>query len=602
MNNIQLRELFITFFKKKKHVILPPISLVSIDDPTTLFTGFGMQQLVPYLLGQPHPLGKRLVNIQRCFRAQDIEEVGDNRHDTFFEMMGNWSLGDYFKREQLSWCFEFFIEVLKIDPKRLYVSVFKGDDKVVQDKESVRIWKDVYKKYGIKGEINKRIFLYGREKNWWARGDAVGEPCGPDSEVFYDTGIRHSKDFGKTCHPNCECGKFLEICNNVFMQYQKTKQGFTKLAKRSVDVGYGLERILVAVQNKNDIFQTDVFYPLILKIEEISGEKFGRSNLQNRSFRIISDHLKAATFLLADSVIPSNVEQGYVLRRLVRRAVRFANQLGLSQGFSKEIAKTTVEVFSSIYPHLKENETIIYQHLIAEEKKFARTLHKGQRQFEKFIESGKISGEDAFFLYESFGFPIELTQEFAREKGIKVDLKEFERAKRRHKRVSRKGSKAKFKGGLADQSEATIKLHTATHLLHQALGEILGSSVKQMGSNITSERLRFDFYFTEPLNNEQLQKIEQLVNKKIKKNLPVRWQIMDFKEAIKQKVLAYFGQKYGEKVKVYSIGDFSKEVCGGPHVDFTGKLGRFKIIKETSLSSNTRRIYAVLINTNKTDD
>src|SRR3989338_1715190 len=556
-----------------------------------------MQQLVPYLLGQEHPLGKRLYNIQRSFRSQDIEEVGDNRHTTFFEMMGNWSLGDYFKEEQLSWVWEYLTKKLQLSPEKLYVSCFEGNSDVPKDAVSERIWK----KLGLQ---DNHILFYDAKKNWWSRAGEpkhmpAGEIGGPDSEVFYDFGEElklHEQSAWKhtPCHPNCDCGRFLEIGNSVFIQYKKNPDGsLSELPKKNVDFGGGLERQLAAVNNDPDVFRTDVLWPIVESIQQLSGKHYDPEH--QPAMRVIADHMRASVLLIADGVRPSNTEQGYVLRRMIRRAVRFAAGLNLSEGFTTVLAKTVGELLVTAYPHIMHQQRIIASTLLAEEQKFKRTLSHGLQEFDRMVSKNKhISGKDAFLLYESYGFPVEITSELATENGISIDLEGFSEEKQRHQNVSRKGLDKKFKGGLADQSEQTIKLHTATHLLHQALRDILGTHVQQKGSNITAERLRFDFSHTEHVTDEQVKQIEKIINEKITLDLPVSKKVTTYNEAIAEGALAFFGERYPEKVNVYTIGDYSKEICGGPHIEHTQHLGRFSIQKEQSAGSGLRRMYAIL--------
>ncbi|MBI4999619.1 alanine--tRNA ligase [Candidatus Gottesmanbacteria bacterium] len=625
----ELRQKYLDFFVKKGHKIIPSASLVPENDPTTLFTSSGMQQLIPYLKGEPHPLGKRLTNFQPSLRGmqqlipylkgephplgkrltnfqpslrlQDIDEVGDMCHTTFFEMLGNWSLGDYFKEKQLAWCLEFLTKELGLAKDKLYVSVFEGDKSIPKDEESVRIWENL-------GIAEERIFPYPSDKNWWSRSGTpeqmpVGEIGGPDSEIFYDFGEgfklhENSPYKNEKCHPNCQCGRFLEIGNSVFIEYEKMADGSLKeLSQKNVDFGGGLERLAAATNNNPDIFQIDLFSSIIQIIELLSQKSYQDSQYQ-KSMRIIADHLKAATFLVADGVEPSNVERGYVLRRLIRRAIRHGRLLGINSQFTPQIAEVVVKNYSDTYPELFKNKEKIKTILSAEEEKFKKTLNQGLKEFERLVlmfrNTRTIVGEKAFYLYESFGFPLELTVELAKEEGFEVDVDGFNQALLKHQELSRKGAEKKFAGGLADHSEEVTKLHTATHLLHQALRIVLGEHVRQSGSNITSERLRFDFSHPQKLTDGEIKKVEDLVNQKIKENLPVKMEILTLEEAKKEGALAFFEEKYGGKVKVYSIGDFSREICGGPHVNFTGSLGRFKIIKEEAAGAGVRRIYATL--------
>ncbi len=591
-----LRQAFSKFWEERGHKEVPPIPLVPKDDPTTLFTGSGMQQLVPYLLGEPHPLGKRLYNIQRCFRSQDIEEIGDNRHTTFFEMMGNWSLGDYFKKEQLNWFFEFLVEVLGFNPEKLYVTVFKGYKDLPADEESIEIWKEIFKKYGIKAEVGERIFKYPAEKNWWSRAGVPenmppGEPGGPDSEVFYlFEKVNHDPAFGPYCHPNCDCGRFLEIGNSVFMQYKKLEDGsFSLLPSKNVDFGGGLERILAALQDDPDVFKTEVYLPIIKRVEELVGREY-KEEAVKRNLRIIADHIKAAVFLIKDGVLPSNKEQGYVLRRLLRRVAVKVYQL--SSQVDSEIllkaAQEVVEIYKGVYFGDKDREKILP--VISDEvKRFKSTLKRGMRVIEKIDE---IDGKKAFDLYQSYGFPLEIVKEIFEEKGQKINEEEFRAEFEKHKAISRKGAEKKFKGGLADRSEQTIKYHTATHLIHQALFDVLGDGVRQEGSNITAERLRFDFYSPVKVEENHIREVERIVNEKIKEGLPVYFKIMPKEEAHKIGAKAFFKEKYPEKVKVYFIGDYSKEFCGGPHVKNTREVGKIHIFKLKRIGANLYRLYA----------
>lgn len=589
-----LRQLYANFWKNNKHVEVPPIPLVPKDDPTTLFTGSGMQQLVPYLLGEVHPLGTRLFNIQRCIRAQDIDEVGDNRHDSFFEMMGNWSLGDYFKKEQITWVWQFLTQELELPADHLYVAVFKGMSGIPKDQEAYDAWKKI-------GVMDDHIYFYDK-KSWWSRAGEpekmpAGEPGGPDSEVFYEfTQIPHNTKYGPVCHPNCDCGRFLEIGNSVFMQYKKNSDGtFSPLPKQNVDFGAGLERLLMAVENEPDMFQTMMYAPIIKEIEKITKQTYGQETNKS-SMRIIADHLKASVFLIKDGVLPSNKEQGYVLRRLLRRmTIKLKKLHGTlpSPVEIADIAKTVIEMYLQIY-FQKEDLPFISRTISEEVKRFSLSLDKGLKQIQKMPT---VSGKDAFDLYQSFGFPLEVTEELLREKGQEVDKKSFYDEFQKHKNLSRSASAGKFKGGLADNKEQTLKYHTATHLLHQALYEILGNEIRQEGSNITGERLRFDYYSTKKPSQEEIQKVASLVNEKITQALPVSFQILPKPEAEKIGAKSFFREKYPDMVKVYFIGEslqnaFSKEFCGGPHVANTKEIGKITIFKTEKIGSNLYRIYA----------
>lgn len=610
MTTNELRSKYLDFFKSKKHELIPRANLVPKEDATTLFTGSGMQPLIPYLLGQDHPQGDRLVDSQPCFRAEDIDEVGDNRHTTFFEMLGNWSLGNYFKAEQLLWFWEFLTHELKLDASKVYVTVFAGDEKndLPRDDESVAIWEKLFKGSGIeakavedaekKGLQDGRIFYYDAKKNWWSRSGTpehmpVGEPGGPDSEVFYDFGTEHNKDFGEHCHPNCDCGRFLEIGNSVFMQYIKTEDGFKALPKKNVDFGGGLERMAAAVNDDPDIFKIDLIWPVIEKLEELSGAKYTEQALP---MRIIADHLRAATMLAADGVVPSNNEQGYVMRRFVRRAIRQALALELKEDFIDKIVPVITGLYREAYPEVQKNEEQILDTLTKEETLFRKTLERGVREFSKIVK-GKLTGEAVFQLFDTYGFPPELSIEDAKKLEIAVDEnweKDFEKLMGEQKERSRTATAGVFKGGLADHSEQTTKYHTANHLMYAALRKVLGDHVIQRGSNITEERLRFDFSHPEKVTPEQIKEVEDLVNEQIKKDLKVSMEEMLTTDAFAKGAIGAFGDKYGDTVKVYTIGDFSKEICGGPHVEHTGVLGHFKITKEESSSAGVRRIKAIL--------
>jgi alanyl-tRNA synthetase len=608
----ELKDKFINFFVSKNHVEVPSVSLIPENDPSTLFTSAGMQPMMPYLLGEKHPLGNRIVDSQKCFRSQDIEEVGDNRHTTFFEMLGNWSFGDYFKEEQLDYLFTFLTDKklgLGLDPSRIYVSVFDGDSEqkvwvnnllqpLGPDVETIDIWKRLFKKFDIEAKEGERIFPYPAEKNWWSRSGTpdkmpVGEPGGPDSEVFYDFGAElklHEKSIWKDqpCHVNCDCGRFLEIGNSVFMQYVKQADGSLKeLPKKNIDFGGGLSRMEAAVRNDPDMFNISTLKPIINKIENISGKSYSDPNNRS-SMRIIADHITAAVYLINDGVTPSNKAQGYVLRRLIRRAIRQGKLLGIETNFISQIVDVVLD-----------NQEKIISILNAEENKFRKTLNNGLREINKLIEANKsVSGKEAFTLYESFGFPIEMIQEELKKNNLSLDVDGFEQCKLDHQKQSQTLSAGKFKSGLADNSEIITKYHTATHLLHTALRKVLGDHVQQSGSNITADRLRFDFSHNQKLTEEQQKQVSELVNQQIKLNLPVIKETTPFVEAQKSGAIAFFGNKYPEIVSVYTVGVkdnyFSKEVCTGPHVENTGILGTFEIIKEESAGSGRRRIYAVL--------
>ena len=608
----ELRTKYLEFFRSRGHAIIPSASLIPDNDPSTLFSGSGMQAMVPYLLGEKHPLGTKIADSQKCFRAQDMDEVGDNRHTTFFEMLGNWSLGDYFKAEQIEWIFEFLTKEVGLDPNRIYVSVFRGDEKlgIPKDAEAVSCWKEQFSKVGIEakdidfserdGMQGGKIFYYDTKKNWWARvinpeEMPIGEPGGPDSEMFWDFGAQlkiheNSSYKDQPCHINCDCGRFLEIGNNVFMQYIKTERGFEPLPKGNIDFGGGLERVLAAKNDNPDIFTTDLFASLIGKIEKLTGKEYKGNEY---GFRVIVDHIKAATFIIGDDkgMVPSNADQGYVIRRLIRRAARYGKQLGINSIFASKIAEGVIDMYQDAYPELIKNKDFIINQLVKEEEKFKETLERGLKEFERLE---KISGHDAFDLYQTYGFPFEMTEELAKEKGIEIDEAGFLEEMKKHQELSRTASAGMFKGGLADSSEATIKYHTAAHLMLSALRQVLGEGVIQRGSNITPERLRFDFAHSEKMTPEQIKQVENIVNEQIQKDLPVVCEEMNLDEAKAKGAMGVFESKYGERVKVYSIGQFSNEICGGPHVERTGVLGKFRIQKEESSSAGVRRIKAVL--------
>jgi alanyl-tRNA synthetase len=623
MQSKEIRKKFLDFYKAKPrgHVIIPSASLVPENDPTTLFTGSGMQPLVPYFLGQPHPEGKRVANSQKSFRTEDIDEVGDNRHTTFFEMLGNWSFGDYWKQEQLPWLFEFLTKEAGLKPENLYATVFSGGEGIGRDDESIGIWKEIFADEKIAAEYaemnteeeagergmraNERIFGYGVKKNWWSRAGMpenmpAGEPGGPDSEVFYDfdpSGKTHDEKFGKFCHPNCDCGRFMEIGNSVFMEYKKEKDGsFEKLAQRNVDFGGGLERITAASNNGPDIFKVDVFEPIMKHLPEDFSIKIKR---------IIADHSRAMAFLIADGVRPSNKGAGYVLRRLMRRAMIYEYLAGDPDLNLNSVIQDIIRKYNDVYPELKAEVIIpVYDE---ENSKFLATVQGALKEFDKFAQSGKISGKDAFFLFSSYGLPFETTLEFAKKRGIAIDEEEFKIEMEKHQELSRTASAGTFKGGLADHSEKTTRLHTAHHLLLKALQMVLGPQVKQRGSNITSERLRMDFVHDAKMTDEQKKEVERIVNEKIVEDLPVIRSEMPCEEAEKIGAEHEFGRKYPDRILVYSIGPksataghpqfdraFSIEFCGGPHVAHTGEIGKVKIIKEEAVSAGVRRIKAIV--------
>lgn len=588
----ELRHKFIEFFVSKDHTQISGASLIPENDPTVLFTTAGMHPLVPYILGQPHPAGTRLVDYQKCIRTGDIDVVGDPHHLTFFEMLGNWSLGDYFKEEAIRYSYEFLVDWLQIDPNNLSVTVFAGDDEVPRDEESAAVWRSL-------GIPDERIYFLPREDNWWGPAGEVG-PCGPDTEMFIDTGRQAC---GPGCRPGCACGKYFEIWNDVFMGYLKTAEGtYVEMDRKCVDTGMGIERTIAVLQGKKSVYETEVFTPIIDQISKLSGVVYGEIETQDISIRIVADHMRTSVFILGDQhgIKPSNVGQGYILRRLIRRAVRHARKLGITGKFLSALATVVIDMYSEAYPELVENQEFIMRELGLEEEKFSTTLQKGEHEFEKMLPNllkGKnklINGRIAFKLYDTYGFPIELTEELAAEHGLTVDMEGFNAAFLKHQELSRAGAEQQFKGGLADKSELTTALHTATHLLHQALRTVLGEHVGQKGSNITPERLRFDFTHDRPMTAEEKKQVEDLVNDVIARDLPVTSETMTIEEAKEQGAIAFFEGKYGEQVIVYSIGDFSKEVCGGPHVERTGTMGHFSIKKEQSSSAGVRRIRAIL--------
>lgn len=576
----ELKKKYFDFFVKKGHKKLPNVSLVPENDSTTLFISAGMQPLVPYLLGEPHPLGKRLVSLQRCLRTGDIEEVGNVFHNTFFEMLGNWSLGGYWKEESLSWSYEFLTKILGFDSKRLYVTIFKGDKDAPKDKESEKIWLSL-------GIPKEKIYPLPKRDNWWEAGETG--PGGPDSEIFYDIG---KPACGSSCRPGDNCGRFFEVWNNVFIEYnRKSDESYEKLKQRNIDTGMGVERTTAVLEGKKDIYQTELFVPIIKEIEKTSGRKY--EGKDKKSMRIIADHLRAAVFVIADGVEPSNKDRGYILRRLIRRSVVQMRQLGIVPlKIIPEICQQIINIYKDSY-FVNRNSYEIHPIIGAEVHDFEPILNRGS----KLLQTQAINGKFLFDLHQTYGFPFELAQELLSQWGKPISKEardEFEKEKKEHQEISRKGMEKKFAGGLADRSEATVKLHTATHLLHQTLRDVLGEHVKQVGSNITPERLRFDFAHPKKLTEAEIKKIEQTVNKKIKADLPVKTEMMSLEEAKKRGALAFFGEKYGNKVKAYFIGNFSKEVCGGPHVDFTGEIGGVKITKEKPVGAGRRRIYAKL--------
>ena len=645
----ELRALFLQFFQEKGHKVIPSASVIPENDPTVLFTTAGMHPLVPYLLGQKHPAGTRLTDVQKCIRTGDIDDVGDMSHLTFFEMLGNWSLGDYFKKEMIPWSWEFLTseKYLGIDPDKLAFTVFEGDEDCPRDEEAANLWRSC----GVKDD---HLFYLPKEHNWWGPAGVTG-PCGPDTEMF----IIVKEPCGPNCSPACKCGAYLEIWNDVFMQYNKQQDGtFIPLSQKNVDTGMGLERTICVLTGKKSVYETDIFARILGKIEELSGKSYNPDDENTKAFRIIADHMRTSTFILGDprGVSPSNVDQGYILRRLIRRAVRYGMGLGLGAGFTCEIAKVIIDQYSDVYPELKENSAFVLEQLKLEEERFARTLKQGEKEFDKIynnvcntknlldsilanadpvacaqenaktkklrpspdmlpiIEAANngdpaalkaaiearlatlstLDGRSAFKLYDTYGFPIEMTMELAAEKGLKVDEEDFAQRFKQHQETSHAGAEQRFKGGLADASEQTACLHTATHLLQAALRKVLGDEVHQKGSNITAERLRFDFTFGRKMTAEEIAEVQKLVNEAIEAKAPVTMEEMTVAEAKAQGAMGLFESKYGEKVKVYTMGQFSKEICGGPHASNTGDLVSFKIQKEESSSAGVRRIKATI--------
>ena len=624
MNAQEIRNKYLEFCQKNGHAVIARAPLILHNDPTTLFTGSGMQPLLPYLLGQDHPQGTKLADSQTCLRAQDIEDVGDNRHTTFFEMLGNWSMGEYFKRQQIEWFFEFLTEEVGLDPQKIYVSCFIGDaqNNIPRDDEAAQIWQEVFAKKGIEAKIVEldsaengdklgmqggRIFFYNDKENWWSRGGGIdstpiGDPCGPDSEVFYDFGEQHhDASFGQA-HPASDSGRFMEIGNQVFMQYRRLDDGsFEPLARKNVDFGGGLERIAAAAINSPDVFKISLLWPIIEKLEDLSGKDY---DTHTASMRVIADHLRAATFLAVDGCAPSNKEQGYVMRRLLRRAIRYSFDLGIEQNFLEEVVPVIADLYEADFPEVKENREQIIALLVKEEKAFRQTLRKGLRQMQRYIDDG-LTGEELFTLYDTFGFPVELSTEEAYKQGIDLSENwhaEFDAKMDEQRQRSKTARKGQFHGGLEGAEPIHLKYHTATHLLGAALRKVLKApDLQQHGSNITAERLRFDFNH-DKLTSEEKQAVEDQVNAWIDADLPVSYQVYSTDEALKMGAIGAFGERYGDEVKVYSIGEgenrVSFEVCGGPHVEHTGVLAeggkRFKITKEESSSAGIRRIKAIL--------
>ena len=626
MNAQKIRSKYLEFYKKQGHAVVERAPLILTNDPTTLFTGAGMQPMIPYLLGEAHPEGKRIADSQTCLRAQDIDDIGDNRHTTFFEMLGNWSLGDYFKEEQIGWMWTFLTEEIGLDPQRLYVTCFIGapEYNIDKDVEAAKLWQKKFAEKGIDAKMadigseeqgaargvnpGERIFFYDGSKNWWSRNGGpettpIGDPCGPDSEMFYEFDfIEHDPKFGKNCHPNCDCGRFMEIGNNVFMAYKKVAEGkFEPLDKPNIDHGSGLERIAAAANNDPDVFKISLLWPIIEKLQDLSGKDYAS---HTESMRVIADHLRAAAFMAVDGCVPSNKEQGYVMRRLLRRAIRYSFDLGIEQNFLQEVVPTIADLYEADFPEVKNNRDNIIAVLVKEEKAFRQTLGKGLRQMQRYIDDG-LTGEELFTLYDTFGFPVELSTEEAYKQGIKLSdnwRDEFAKKMDEQRQRSKTARKGQFSGGLEGHDSIHLKYHTATHLLGAALRKVLNApDLQQHGSNITADRLRFDFNH-DKLTPEEKQAVEDQVNAWIDEDLPVSFAVYPTDEALSMGAIGAFGERYGDEVKVYSIGKddnvVSFEVCGGPHVEHTGVLAedgkRFKITKEESSSAGIRRIKAVL--------
>ena len=590
-HSADLRAMFLKFFQDHGHAVISSASVIPENDPTVLFTTAGMHPLVPYLMGQKHPAGTRLTDVQKCVRTGDIEDVGDFSHLTFFEMLGNWSLGDYFKKEMIPWSWEFLTseKYLGLPKDRLAFTVFAGDKDCPRDEESANLWRSC-------GVADDHIFYLPKENNWWGPAGVTG-PCGPDTEMFI---ITDKEPCGPDCSPACSCGRYLEIWNDVFMQYNKKEDGtFEPLAQKNVDTGMGLERTICVLNGKKSVYETDLFENILGKIAELSGKTYGEDEATTKAFRIIADHMRTSTFIMGDDrgVSPANVDQGYVLRRLIRRAVRYGMEIGMPEGFTGEIAKVIIEQYKDVYPELKRNEAFVLDQLALEETRFAKTLKQGNREFEKLaqrVKDGRIDGESAFHLYDTYGFPVEMTCELAKDAGLTVDMEGFKECFKKHQATSQAGAEQRFKGGLADHSAQSARLHTATHLLHAALRKVLGDEVAQKGSNITAERLRFDFSFGRKMTKEEIAEVERLVNEAIDAHAPIVCEEMTVPEAQAQGAIGLFTSKYGENVKVYTMGPYSKEICGGPHATNTGDLKNFKIQKEESSSAGVRRIKAVI--------
>lgn len=625
MNAQEIRNAYLQFYKERGHEIIPRAQLVLSGDPTTLFTGSGMQPMIPFLLGETHPKGVRIADSQTCLRAQDIDDIGDNRHTTFFEMLGNWSLGDYFKEQQIEWMFEFLTEVVGLDASKLYVTCYIGAPEygIPKDTEAAGVWARLFASKNLSNgqadigseaagyargmKEGERIFYYDGSKNWWSRNGApentpIGDPCGPDSEMFYEFDIPHNPEFGEYCHPNCDCGRFMEVGNNVFMAYKKVADGkFEPLEKPNIDHGSGLERIAAAQLNDPDVFKISLMWPIIDKLQQISGKKY---ESHTESMRVIADHLRAATFLAVDGCVPSNKEQGYVMRRLLRRAIRYSFDLGVEQNFLQEVVPVIADMYEADFPEVKAQREQVITTLVKEEKVFRQTLRNGIKQMQKFAKDG-LTGAELFMLYDTYGFPVELSAEEAFTQGIALPAdwrEQFDAKMKEQRERSQTAQKGAFKGGLEGHDDIHLKYHTGTHLLYKALRTVLGDHVVQRGSNITTERLRFDFSHPEKMTPEQLSRVEQMVNDAIAADYPMSWKEYPTDEAFAKGALGAFGDKYGDTVKVYSAGDpeqpYSFEICGGPHVEHTGQLGeggkKFVITKEEASSAGIRRIKAVV--------
>ncbi len=632
MNAQEIRNAYLKFYQDRGHAIIKRAPLVLEGDPTTLFTGSGMQPMIPYLLGEKHPEGQRIVDSQTCLRAQDIEDIGDNRHTTFFEMIGNWSMGDYFKDQQIRWMWEFLSDVVKLDMSKIYVTCYIGDDRygIPKDTEAAEVWSELFSNAGLSNgqadigseedgyargiKDGERIFYYDGSKNWWSRNGSpettpIGDPCGPDSEMFYDFGTPHDTSFGEFCHPNCDCGRFMEIGNNVFMAYRKVADGvFEELEQKNIDHGSGLERIAAAKINNPDVFRISLMWPIVEKLQDLSGKKY---ESHTESMRVIADHLRAATFLAVDGCTPSNKEQGYVMRRLIRRAIRYSFDLGVEQNFMEEIVPVIANLYADDFPEVADNHEKIVAVLVKEEKAFRQTLRKGINQMKRFAADG-LTGAELFTLYDTYGFPVELSVEEAYRQGIDLPKDwrdQFDAKMQEQRQRSQTAAKGVFKGGLGGSTMAHKRLHTATHLMYAALKKVVGEHVTQHGSNITEERLRFDFNNDGKVSREQLDEVERMVNAWIDADLPVSYKEYPTEEAFKMGAIGAFGDRYGDTVKVYQMGEgenrASFEICGGPHVDHTAQLSqdddgkpngkRFRITKEGASSAGIRRVKAVLV-------